>query len=537
MTFYKTSGESTHTNLQKENGNFIWFQLFIETLLRMRTRDVSTSRNEFIDLCNKQYADNERQLVNIAKFRDDYDPDHCLWWYSKEVFLYGILNKALRVGDMDTLYTLRFFIRDLYYQLNENQFLPTGDVCILKLYRGQKLSLRELENIQSSIGQYVSMNSFFSTTVKRPVALMMAQSNIGCYSDYKPVIFHIEVNTKLLHAKVYADITNFSNFGDDEAEILFMLGSVFRFRNIYFQDDEQVYVIDLELCGENENELRELYNYKKIELGQETSIKVLGSVLRDMGQYERALQCYEKMLKLLQPNDTYTQRCYCSISRTMQLQGRYEDSLLVLDKVLELEESNPSEDSIVLGFAHNYMGIAYQYGAARHDYTAALAHYEKALQIHLDIKGRVCQDTAYVYNNLATLHRTLHDYQKSLHYHHICLDIKKELHPDSLSPSIATSLNNIGVVYQYIKDYQKALEYFSEALTMRLKTLPENHQDQADSYTNMGEIYELLAEYDLALEYAEKALVIYQMIFDQNYHYVVMVKELIERLKKKIKQA
>ena len=35
MTFFQTS-ERTHKNLQKENGNFIWYQLFIETLLRMR---------------------------------------------------------------------------------------------------------------------------------------------------------------------------------------------------------------------------------------------------------------------------------------------------------------------------------------------------------------------------------------------------------------------------------------------------------------------------------------------------------------------
>jgi tetratricopeptide (TPR) repeat protein len=437
---------------------------------------------------------------------------------------------------MDTLYTLRFFIRDLYRELNENKYIPTEQSTVLELYRGQVLSCEELENIQSSIGQYISMNSFFSTTSRRLMALMMAQSNIGCSEYFKPVIFHIKADTKLLHAKPYADITNFSNFGKEEAEVLFMLGSVFRFRNVYYQEDEKLHVIELELCGEDEYELCEVYNRMKKDIGEETNIKVLGNVLKDMGQYERALECYKKVLQLVEPNDKTIPRCYYSIGQVMQLQGQYEKSLLNFDKVLEFEAVNPSEDSIILGLTHNYMGIAYQYGASRHDYTAALAHYERALKIHLDVKGRVYAGTAFVYNNLATLYRALGDYDKSLEYHHICLDIKKELYPDYSNPTIASSLNNIGVVYQEKKDYQKALEYYSKALEIRLKVLPANHQDQAASYTNMGHNYEFLNEYQLALEHTQKALDIYQTIFDNTHHYVLMVKEQMENLQQKLNE-
>jgi len=44
----------------------------------------------------------------------------------------------------------------------------------------------------------------------------------------------------------------------------------------------------------------------KNDIEEETNIKVLGNVLKDMGQYERALQCYEKVLKLVKPNDAYS---------------------------------------------------------------------------------------------------------------------------------------------------------------------------------------------------------------------------------------
>ncbi len=272
----------------------------------------------------------------------------------------------------------------------------------------------------------------------------------------------------------------------------------------------------------------------KKDIGEETNIKILGNVLKDMGQYERALQCYEKVLKLVESNDKTIPRCYYSIGQVMQLQGQYEKSLLNFDKVLEFEADNPSEDQIIVGLTHNYMGIAYQYGALRRDYTAALAHYERALKIHLDVKGRVYLGTAYVYNNLATLYRALGDDDKSLEYHQICLDIKKELYPEYFNPTIASSMNNIGVVYQQKKDYSKALEYYIKTLEIRLKVLPENHQDQAGTYTNIGQIYEFLGEYQLALEHTQKALTICQTIFNNNHHLVLMVKEQLENLQQKL---
>ena len=67
MSFFKTH-EKTHQNLEKENGNFIWFQLFIEILLRLRQSDVDNSLNEFVTMCNKQYMHNERQLKKIEDF-------------------------------------------------------------------------------------------------------------------------------------------------------------------------------------------------------------------------------------------------------------------------------------------------------------------------------------------------------------------------------------------------------------------------------------------------------------------------------------
>lgn len=133
--FFNSSKERSHKNLQKENDNFIRFQLFIETLVRMRPVDVINSLDEFVHLCNEQYLGNDCQVKQIQTFRGNYDSEQCLW-YPKEIFIYGILNKALRKVEMDTLYTLRFLIRDRHQELKENKYIANEQSTVLDLYRG-----------------------------------------------------------------------------------------------------------------------------------------------------------------------------------------------------------------------------------------------------------------------------------------------------------------------------------------------------------------------------------------------------------------
>ncbi|CAF4255241.1 unnamed protein product [Rotaria socialis] len=513
--------EQAHRNLSKENGNFIWFQLFIEPLLRMRSVDIETSLDEYVSMCKLQYKGNLRQLKTIEEFQQTYDAEHCLWWYSKEVFLYSILNRALRAGDIDTLYTFRFIIRDLYQTLQENKQFNQP---ILELYRGQALSVDELSRIEASIGQYISMNSFFSTSIKRPVALLFAQSTDTISSNLKPVLFHTRVNTQPPDTKPFGDVQKFSHFGEVESEILFLLGSVFRTQGIRFQNDEPVHIVDLELCGEQEIELKDLYIRMRTGIGEETNIKILGNVLKDMGLHNKALKYYQNLLKQLKQNDSSIQSCCYGIGQVKQLQGDYDGSLSYFQMVLGLESKFPSKDKIMPGFTHNYIGIAYHYGK-NFDYSRALEHYRQAFDIHPKVKDREFIGTAYVYQNLATPYRALEDYDKSLQYHHECLNVKKELFGTEQDWSIAASYNNIGRVYHYKTDFRLALEYYKKASEIRLKTLPENHHDIAASFYNIAKVQKSLKDYRSAMEFSQRSLDLYTKAFGESYPLVIDLKE------------
>jgi len=53
--------------------------------------------------------------MNILKeFENAYDKYSPIWWYTRECFVYKMLNKALRTENIDILIKMDFFIRDLH---------------------------------------------------------------------------------------------------------------------------------------------------------------------------------------------------------------------------------------------------------------------------------------------------------------------------------------------------------------------------------------------------------------------------------------
>ncbi|CAF1153935.1 unnamed protein product [Rotaria sordida] len=110
---------SIHENIDQSttelNGHFVHSLLLIDVLLRMKT--IQQDKEQFISLCNNQYEGNLAQLAMIHEFDEQYTSEKALWWYSRDSFLYKILNKALRTQNIDILFLFRFVIADIYQQL------------------------------------------------------------------------------------------------------------------------------------------------------------------------------------------------------------------------------------------------------------------------------------------------------------------------------------------------------------------------------------------------------------------------------------
>ncbi len=144
---FTVQGQST----SELNGEFVHSQIFIDVLLRIKPNQ--SDRNELIARCNKTYKGNDSELAIVYEFSKKYSSDRGLWWYTRESFVYRMLNKALRVQNTDVLFLFRFCIVDIQEQLNTHRCSSP-----IRLYRGQVMSKEEVETLKNSIDQFISFN-------------------------------------------------------------------------------------------------------------------------------------------------------------------------------------------------------------------------------------------------------------------------------------------------------------------------------------------------------------------------------------------
>ncbi|UJR17650.1 hypothetical protein I4U23_004546 [Adineta vaga] len=204
-----------------------------------------------------------------------YTSSNAIQWYIRESFVFELVNKVLRSKDIDKLITLRLLIRDIYYQLRKEQKHLTD--INATVYRGQVMSLKELKNLRDNIGNLISMNSFLSTSKARDVAQMFAESST-----------HPNDNSR-----TFAEISHLGSYGDEE-EILFMLGSVFKLQDMDYDEDDKLWIVKLVLCGENDNELKDVLISMKNDIIERPSLTSVGLVLKKMGDIDRAAKCFQQ---------------------------------------------------------------------------------------------------------------------------------------------------------------------------------------------------------------------------------------------------
>ena len=182
-----------------------------------------TCKEKFVEECSILYEHNPSVLQTIKEFSNTYAPEDAIRWYTRDGFLYKVLNKVLREQNQQTIQLLHFFIYDLSRQLQnelkrtKQEWMTATDT--VRLYRGQLMSIEELQQLRKNKGEQLFVNSFLSMTTDLAVANMF--SGAGAFGPDDPmqsVIFHLDwADSNLKYGA--ADIHRLS-FNGDEGEIL-----------------------------------------------------------------------------------------------------------------------------------------------------------------------------------------------------------------------------------------------------------------------------------------------------------------------------
>ena len=500
--------------------SFMYCQLLKEKFLKIRYD--KSSIEDFISFCRSRKID-PTELKEFEKtYGKNLETESPIWWYSKPMFLYQMLNKALRELDMETLMKINFFIRDLHEQIQQrfdrNQYQIPSIV-----YRGQTLPRTAWNKIKESIGGLYYFNCFLSTSIHENVASAFGQTKDDDEAFVK-ILFKININRS--NASVpftyIEDITAVKS----EHEILFSIGSVFRIGRI----DEMktnLWQVDLTLCQDRDPSLTRLMVHIRRSLGEGSEWRQLGQLMIKMGHFQIGKQVF---LQLCRPPAepvefmfAHNQLGYCE----KQL-AHFEEALNHYQKVIDISRQISMQPlDARLSSTYSNIGVICKLSK---DYDKALKYFRLVLQIDQNAKTPDQLEIAVDYNNIGSVFDEQNKYTEALEYYQKALEIKS-VHLPSSHPSLANSYLNIGVVYRKINDLSGSLKCYEKALDIQKRSLPPNHPSFINTYNNMSTVYSQLDQHAKALECVEEAVNIAKLSLGPTHPETIRYQEMVRKLR------
>ena len=503
--------ETSVYNLNKEEASFMWHQLLIEILRRMPLTTVS--RKDLLKEIRREYEKDIIELRKIQEFEDTYDAENVIEWYTRDAFLYRLLNKALRTRDISIIFQFRFVLVDLencLAILHAEYIRSLTETETLTVYRGQGLSVAELNQLKDNINGRISMNSFVSTSTSSVVALNFAGNGSG-RPLIESVLFEIQCPLKL-STKPFSNIQH-KSYSKAENEILFTIGTVFRIDAVENLTDD-IWLVQLFLCDNETNSVRdELINSLKSDIDDEADILTLAKFLFDMNNLDKAEQFYNSILCELPADHSDVIVVKNDLGGILRERGEYIQALRTHKEALKLCRSTMPHDFVVLSATYNDIGFVY---SDMNYYLQALKCYRKALQIRRKHQPQFKTHIAITYNHLGTVYNQMGKKKLALKYYEKALVIRKRYYPET-HPKLANMYNNIGEVYLSMQNIEAARTYLERGLAIRLHVLPGDHRDLAISYSNMGQVHDYSGDNNEGLECHQKALNILLKFLPSNH--------------------
>ncbi|CAF3951567.1 unnamed protein product, partial [Rotaria sp. Silwood1] len=348
-----TSQEST-TKLDELDPSFMYSQLLKEILLEMPYDD--NEKTNFVNFCSQKYTNNELQMKIVTEFDQQYDKTSPIWWYTRECFLYWMLNTALRTHDTDTILKMGFFLRDLHSQI-ELLYLQNKPYNSLVLFRGQGMSPVQFDKVNKTKGGLLSFNNFLSITTDRQVADLYADS-ARQNSNLIGVIFIVEIDPSVTTTS-FAFVRDYSYYGNTEEELIMSMHSVFRIGE-FEQIDDRLWQIKLKLTSDNDPLLKRLTEYIRHDIEGETPLYRMNNLMMIMGHYDKAEEIIRKLQSTIsEKNGQLIAELNYQMGNVLLAKGELNNALDCLKKTLEFEQNIFLPNHPTLSYTYRSIGSVY----------------------------------------------------------------------------------------------------------------------------------------------------------------------------------
>lgn len=505
--------QSATRDLTHDAASFLWFQLLQSVFLQGRYDD--NDKKLMLDHCRHFYARAAKRNTfysQINEFNKNYSSKNAIRWYTKDIFLYKLVNTALRTEDVEALCLFRFFLADLSRQLiveHKRLTCTATDTPIVTLYRGCTMSDEDVQKFRELNNEMTSFNGFLSTTSERRVAEKFLHRPSRLIDPQK-VLFIIRADRRL-DGLVFAPIDHLTDY-PDEHEVLFNLDSAFFIDEVHFESTTRVHHIRMRATGQGGKVTANYIDLVHNELMNSSAQIIFGQLLLDMG---KPIAAHKYFLNLLQrfghTDHVDLGDIHYHLALTFAAQKeveRAEEHLLnAVDRHSRLTEKrrNVVRTKNALGWIHQDNG----------DLSTAMHFYRQAEQIGKELLGEDHLGNAQTWTNIGScqLERSQFldarsSFQRALHI------LKKHLPADH--PRVAVVLTDLGNIARKETDTARstalsnALSFYEEAERIFRAQLPLHHPHTAYCWSCMGFLFLREKNFVEARRAHERALRSYQ---------------------------
>ncbi|CAF1665064.1 unnamed protein product [Rotaria magnacalcarata] len=400
--------EQSLTKLDEKTFIFLWNQIFIYYLIHPNEANMEQLKMDMLEQCELDYNNNEVQLRKIKCFDETCSDENAIQWYTKDSFLYRMLNKAFRTKNIDLMCKFQYFMTLLYQ--NFERLSKSQNKYSSIVYRGQIMYKNELDKLRSNVGSLISINTMLSTSRDH------AAASVFIRGAENAVIFKINIpNQNDKSFLPFIDISEFSELPSEE-EVLFFMGTVFSLDSIQNQPDGPC-VIELTLNDDLSNHFRKLVS---IFLPAQflLSIKIDDIV----NIFVQQIKYKPRSIMRTDDYNMFNQYYYILTGKQTNF-GLYAGAIYLYKKVLESNHiSTTNPESIII---HMIIGYLYYHSS---EYDEASLNYAIVLSV-LDEEKLL---TGELYRHLGDIQMKKDNADNALSYYEDALRIAGNQHIPSI---------------------------------------------------------------------------------------------------------
>jgi len=268
------------------------------------------------------------------------------------------------------------------------------------------------------------------------------------------------------------------------------IGTAFKINSCTYNAKENLWLVNVIATDEGVDAASEYIEYKKAKMTESNIILMLGHLIIETRDYDKAEKYFNAMLNSSIPNDEEIACIYYNIGRVYRLKGDYESAIDFLNRAYTAHaEARPSR-LVSAAKAMNALGILCM---ELNSVEQAIDAFECALKLYTKTVQGNHPDVAGTLINLGNIYSQQGQFESALS----CFKRAQKIYEYNLPsshPNIAILLNNIGNLHYQQGTLDLALAAYQRALEINEKVLSPNHPVIARNRHNLSKVYILLGD-------------------------------------------